>query len=136
LGMSDQQYWNNAWRRRASRRSMLRATGVAGLGLAGAALIGCGDDDDDPTPTGTAPPAGNSTPAGGGGATATAPTPPTSGQPTQGGHLTLVMPSLPQENFNTVTNTTEGNYGSTHHVYDSLLSPRVGLSREDSLRAA
>jgi alpha-glucoside transport system substrate-binding protein len=43
---------------RWSRRSFLRAAGVASAGFAGAALIGCGDDDDDDeaTPTATAPP--------------------------------------------------------------------------------
>lgn len=39
-----------------SRRALLRAGGLAGIGVAGAALIGCGDDDDD-TGAATAAPA-------------------------------------------------------------------------------
>lgn len=34
-------------RSRLSRRSFLQAAGVAGIGAAGTALVGCGDDDDD-----------------------------------------------------------------------------------------
>ena len=45
--MSEQNYWTRTAGRRLSRRGMLRGTAVAGLGLAGAALIGCGDDDDE-----------------------------------------------------------------------------------------
>ena len=45
--MSEQNYWTRTAGRRLSRRGMLRGTAVAGLGLAGAALIGCGDDDED-----------------------------------------------------------------------------------------
>ena len=37
-------YWTT---KRTSRRGLLRGTSVGALGLAGAALIGCGDDDDD-----------------------------------------------------------------------------------------
>ncbi len=40
-----------------SRRALLRAGGLAGIGVAGAALIGCGDDDDDDTGAATAAPA-------------------------------------------------------------------------------
>ena len=45
--MSEQSYWQRTAGRRLSRRGVLRGSAVAGLGLAGAALIGCGDDDDD-----------------------------------------------------------------------------------------
>ena len=37
----------NYWERKWSRRRMLRGAGVAGMGTAGMALVGCGDDDDD-----------------------------------------------------------------------------------------
>jgi peptide/nickel transport system substrate-binding protein len=133
--VAEQNYWNNLWGKRASRRSMLRAGGVAGIGITGAALIGCGDDDD-PDPTATQPPAGTQAP---GGTSTPGPAPtqaPPSGEPQQGGHLRLGITNIPQENFNTVTNTTEGNYLSAQHVYDYLLSPRVGLEHEDSLLAA
>ena len=41
--MSEQNYWT----RRYNRRAIFRGAAVGGVGLAGAALIGCGDDDDD-----------------------------------------------------------------------------------------
>ena len=40
-------YWNRMRSNRLSRRTMLRASGRAGVGAAGLALVGCGDDDDD-----------------------------------------------------------------------------------------
>ena len=47
--MSDESsnYWQRSMGRRVSRRSALRGTAVAGLGLAGAALIGCGGGDEE-----------------------------------------------------------------------------------------
>ena len=45
--MAEQSYWKRTAGRRISRRGVLRGSAVAGLGLAGAALIGCGDDDDE-----------------------------------------------------------------------------------------
>jgi peptide/nickel transport system substrate-binding protein len=42
----DQRFWTGG-RPAVTRRQLLRGAGVAGLGLAAAALIGCGDDDDD-----------------------------------------------------------------------------------------
>ena len=45
---SDQpNYWQRMRRSRMSRRALLRASGRAGVGAAGLALVGCGDDDDD-----------------------------------------------------------------------------------------
>ena len=60
--------YENYWTRRVSRRTALRGAAFGTAGLAGAALIGCGEDEPDATaePT-TAPPAG-----GGGGTQATA----------------------------------------------------------------
>jgi peptide/nickel transport system substrate-binding protein len=57
---------NNYWtsiERRVSRRGLLRAAGIGGAGLAGAALIGCGADDDAPVTPGApgASPAGPGT---------------------------------------------------------------------------
>ena len=40
-------YWSNLRRQRLTRRQMLRASGLAGVGATGLALVGCGDDDDD-----------------------------------------------------------------------------------------
>ena len=45
--MSERNYWTSLRRRKISRRTMLQASGRAGVGAAGLALVGCGDDDDD-----------------------------------------------------------------------------------------
>ncbi len=45
--MSEYNKWNRARNSRISRRTLLRATGRAGVGAAGLGLVGCGDDDDD-----------------------------------------------------------------------------------------
>jgi ABC-type transport system substrate-binding protein len=49
--MDESNFWT---RRRLSRRSMLRGAALGAAGLAGAALIGCGDDDDDAPAAGAA----------------------------------------------------------------------------------
>ena len=45
--MSDRNYWQRLRRKQMSRRTLLRASGRAGVGAAGLALVGCGGDDDD-----------------------------------------------------------------------------------------
>ena len=45
--MSERNYWQRMRRNRLSRRDLLRASGRAGVGAAGLALVGCGGDDDD-----------------------------------------------------------------------------------------
>ena len=40
-------YWQRFDRNRLSRRRVLKGAGVGSVGLATAALVGCGDDDDD-----------------------------------------------------------------------------------------
>ena len=45
--MSERSYWQRMNRKRMSRRGILRASARAGVGAAGLALVGCGDDDDD-----------------------------------------------------------------------------------------
>ncbi len=45
--MAERNYWQRMRRNRMSRRALLRASGRAGVGAAGLALVGCGDDDDD-----------------------------------------------------------------------------------------
>lgn len=43
--MSEVNYWSRMRRRRLSRRTLLGASARAGVGAAGLALVGCGDDD-------------------------------------------------------------------------------------------
>lgn len=45
--MSSENYWTRMRSNKLSRRSLLRASARAGVGAAGLALVGCGDDDDD-----------------------------------------------------------------------------------------
>ncbi|MGE0572487.1 MAG: ABC transporter substrate-binding protein [Dehalococcoidia bacterium] len=61
------EYWDRWWTQRASRRRMLAGGGVAAAGVAGLALVGCGDDDDDSggTPAGTGTAAATGTAATG-----------------------------------------------------------------------
>ena len=44
--MTERNYWDRIQRRRVDRRSLLQASARAGVGAAGLALVGCGDDDD------------------------------------------------------------------------------------------
>ena len=44
--MSDRNYWTTLRQRKISRRTMLGASAKAGVGAAGLALVGCGDDDE------------------------------------------------------------------------------------------
>ena len=44
---NERNYWQRMRRSRMSRRALLRASGRAGIGAAGLALVGCGGDDDD-----------------------------------------------------------------------------------------
>ena len=44
---NEHNYWQRIRRSRMNRRTLLRASGRAGVGAAGLALVGCGDDDDD-----------------------------------------------------------------------------------------
>ena len=45
--MSEKNYWTRLSQRRLSRRTLLNSSARAGVGAAGLALVGCGDDDDD-----------------------------------------------------------------------------------------
>ena len=49
--MTERNYWRQLKRRRLSRRALLNVSARAGIGAAGLALVGCGDDDDDGQPT-------------------------------------------------------------------------------------
>ena len=48
--MSARNHWTALRQRKISRRTMLGASAKAGVGAAGLALVGCGDDDDDAAP--------------------------------------------------------------------------------------
>ena len=78
---------NASWRStRVSRRRALQGAGAVGMGLAGAALIGCGGDDE---------PSNGGGGGGGGGATATSTgTAAPSGGPVKGGVLLLAGRAL------------------------------------------
>ena len=73
-------YWTDRTKR-VSRRRLLQASATGGLGLAAAALIGCGGDDDDDTVAATTAP----TQAPGGAAATAAPTQAVATGPPQGG---------------------------------------------------
>ena len=51
---TERNYWQRMRLQRLSRRALLRASGRAGVGAAGLALVGCGDDDDDAQPAAAA----------------------------------------------------------------------------------
>ncbi len=91
--MDGNQYWNGWWRQRLSRRRLM----AGGAGLAGLALIGCGQEEAT-TPAGTATPAGTGTAAATGTAVTTTTPPPAltatatiavSGSPVPGGTLPI-----------------------------------------------
>ena len=68
--MGEHDYWQRSWKRRLSRRRVLRGALWGGAGLAAAALVGCGGDGDEKTGTPTASPtAGALQPAGSRGGT-------------------------------------------------------------------
>ncbi|MPZ98603.1 MAG: hypothetical protein GEU80_04540 [Dehalococcoidia bacterium] len=78
----DDRYWRRLDRHRLSRRGLLRAAGVTGVGLGAAALIGCGSDDDgDDGDSGT--------PGGGGGTATQSPSSPDASGAVQGGVLRM-----------------------------------------------
>jgi peptide/nickel transport system substrate-binding protein len=45
--MDELNYWQRLHRKRVSRRRILGSAAAGGVGLAGLAIVGCGDDDDD-----------------------------------------------------------------------------------------
>ena len=55
--MADSNYWTYLGQHRVTRRSVLRGTLVGGVGLAGAALIGCGSSRGKPAATTSGSPA-------------------------------------------------------------------------------
>lgn len=102
---------SNYWTKSSiGRRGLLRGAAIGGVGLAGAALVGCGSDDDGSAPASTATAAAGGTTAAGGTATAS--------EPKRGGTLTLQMGGEPRSldpHFDTfpyntwITNATHSN---------------------------
>lgn len=78
--MERNNYWTNRSKaRRASRRTMLKGAGVAGVGAVGLWTVGCGGDDDD----------SNGAPTGGAGTAAPSATPSPESSVKRGGELTI-----------------------------------------------
>ena len=94
--MRSTNYWTG---RRVSRRATLRGAGLGLAGLAGAALIGCGDSDEDGDSAGTATPVATSV---GGVATGTATAAPTANY---GGELILSGGDLQKLDFQATIST-------------------------------
>ncbi|MEX1022124.1 MAG: ABC transporter substrate-binding protein, partial [Dehalococcoidia bacterium] len=108
-------YWS---RQRLGRRSLLKGAAVGGVGVAAAALIGCGESED-------TPPAGNgggTATTGGGSGTATAPE---AGAIKRGGKMTLVAASdAPHlDPGTTFVTTSAAIWGLT---YNRLVTPNYG----------
>jgi peptide/nickel transport system substrate-binding protein len=116
--MTERAYWNR--QAVTSRRGFLRGGAITGVGLAGAALIGCGDDDDEPGPPATATsPAATQPP----GTTPTETADPGDG-PRAGGTFHWFAQSGPG-NFNVIEANVEGRQLSGRHVYDRLITPKL-----------
>jgi len=105
---------DNYWTRRLGRRSVVRGAALGGLGLAGAALIGCGSDDDSATAAPTTP---------GGGATATT-APSNGGTPAEmvkrGGTLRMHIAAEPP-NFDMHANSTYAVNNAISPVFNMLV---------------
>ena len=114
-------YWTDRTRR-VSRRRLLQATATGGLGLAAAALIGCGGDDDDDTVAATTAP--TQAPAGGGAAaTATGTAEVVSGKPQGGTMKWRLIGDPPSWSVLRASGTTSALNSPT---YDKLLDQRTG----------
>ena len=115
-------YWT---KRRVSRRGMLRGTAVAGAGLTGAVLIGCGDDDDDGDGDGD----GNGGGGGGGDPTATGTAADPTAAPTTTGGGVVKYGTSSTPNFVRIPLNTAGNnvpINQTYSLFNRLV--RVGKS--------
>jgi len=85
--MASSEYWDKFWRRRVSRRRVLKGVALSASGLAVAGVVGCGDDDSD----------GSATPTASGAPATTAPSQPVMGGTFHGplvGTSTGTPPSL------------------------------------------
>ena len=111
-------YWT---RRRVSRRSVLRGAVLGIAGLAGAALIGCGDDDDaGPAAAATRAPAATAAPAATSAAQSTATAVP-AGQVDTDAELRVGFGSFPSTLDATTAAGTGGQAASNGYHYGGLL---------------
>jgi peptide/nickel transport system substrate-binding protein len=104
--MSERNYWQRLRHHKLGRRQLLQASAKAGVGAAGLALVGCGDDDDDaaatPAPSTPAEQADQATDQAADQVVADAPgaadepdepAAPAPGQPRQGGTFRVGLPA-------------------------------------------
>ena len=110
---------SNYWSRRLSRRSIVRGAALGGVGLAGAALIGCGsDEEEEATATATQAPAGD------GGATPAATEAAAMGK--RGGTLKFHISAEPP-NFDMHANSTYAVAHPTTPMYNQLVQFDPGI---------
>jgi ABC-type transport system substrate-binding protein len=118
LHMGASNYWGRVTQERVGRRRLLQAGAAFSAGAAALALIGCGGDSGD----------GDS--ASGNGA-------PTGGKPVKGGRLTFSnVGAGADSSLNIITANRAGHILASEHVYDHLISTRVGEGSPYILEAA
>lgn len=113
--------------RRLSRRAALRLGGVAGLGVAGAALIGCGDDEES-TPTATSEPDGSN--GGGSSASPTATPTETAGEPAFPDEFVVANAAEPPDLLPWFSGFEQALV--TRQIYQTMIEPRLTLAADGS----
>ena len=116
--MADRNYWSRLTDQRMSRRGILRGAGVGAAGLAGAALIGCGDDDDDDGAATASPGATTASPGATQAPEGTAA--PTSVAPERGGIYRLAIPEAP-DHYDMHRTTAASTYHVTRWAHSKLM---------------
>lgn len=118
--MEGDNYWRRAAAKRVGRRSVIGGAGAVGAGLAGLALVGCGDDDDQPKATAASSPAAPASAS----AAASASASPAAAQPKKGGTFYISMGGEPPH-LDPHTANTAYSYGFAYGgVYSGLLKPQ------------
>jgi peptide/nickel transport system substrate-binding protein len=117
--MAASNYWERVTQERVGRRRLLQAGAAFSVGAASLALIGCGGDDS------------------GGDDSASSDGAPTGGNPVKGGRLTLSnVGAGADSSLNVITMNRAGHILAAEHVYDHLMSTRVGEGSPYILEAA
>lgn len=113
-------YWERITQERVGRRRLLQAGAAFSIGAASLALIGCSSDD-----------------SGDGGDSASSDGAPSGGTPTKGGRLTFGnVGAGADSSLNVITANRAGHILAAEHVYDHLISTRVGEGSPYVLEAA